>query len=169
MTRKPLLKDGSDLTPGDFAQFPVWVQCHLVDYDEPWYEETDEATFRPWTGPLPVDPKDAIFLLRATMTLANGSRLNGFVTPQSADQPFDLGTMQPVMFSSSGEQLGFWDGAFRRPEERRVRFYAAVGVGAKEISPVLFSCEPGLAVGRVAGSIPGLCWLKEFKTIEFYT
>lgn len=68
----PLLRQAYDLTPEDFVRHPIWVQCHLVDYDEHWYEETDEATFRPWTGDKPVDPQRAIFLVRATMALAAG-------------------------------------------------------------------------------------------------
>jgi hypothetical protein len=165
----PVFKQAYDLTLDDFARYSVWVQCHLVDYDEPWYEETDEATFRPWTGTKPVDPQEATFLIRATMTLANGSKLNGFLTPQSAEQPLNLGTMQPMVFSESGEQLAFWDGAYKRSEEERVRFYAALGIGAKEIFPMSFSGEPGLAVGRVAGAIPGLCCLKDFRELEVYT
>jgi hypothetical protein len=169
LARTPLLKQAYDLTLDDFARYPVWVQCHLVDYDEPWYEETDEATFRSWAGTKPVDPQEATFLIRATMTLANGSKLNGFLTPQSAEQPLDLGTVQPMVFSEAGEQLAFWDGAYKRAEEDRVRFYAALGVGAKEIFPIFFSGEPGLAVGWVAGTIPGLCCLKDFKEVEVYT
>jgi hypothetical protein len=74
-----------------------------------------------------------------------------------------------MVFSESGEQLPFWDGACKRPEEERVRFYAALGAGAKEAFPLSFAGEPGLAVGRVAGAIPGLCCLKGFTEVEVYT
>ena len=40
--------------PDDFATHPVWVSCHSVDYDEPWYDGTDEETFRPWLSEIPV-------------------------------------------------------------------------------------------------------------------
>jgi len=169
LAQTPLLKQAYDLTLDDFARYPVWVQCHLIDYDEPWYEETDEATFRPWTGAKPVDSQEATFLIRAIMTLANGSMLKGFVTPQSAERPLDIGTMQPTVLSQSGEQLALWDGACKRPEEERVRFYAGLGVEAKEVFPMRFSGEPGLAAGRVAGVILGLCCLKGFKDVEVYT
>jgi hypothetical protein len=169
LTPPPLLKQAYDLTLDDFAEYPVWVQCNHVDYHEPWYEETDEATFRPWAGPLPVKPQEAMFLIRANMILANGSTLTGFLTPQSPEEPSNLGTMQPMVFSESGEQLPFWDGACRRPEDERLSFYATLGLGAKEIFPVSFSGEPGLAVGRVKGTIPGLCCLKNFEEIVVYT
>jgi hypothetical protein len=47
----PELKQFGDLTVDDFARCPAWISCHVQDYDEPWYDETDEETFRPWTGP----------------------------------------------------------------------------------------------------------------------
>ena len=52
----PTLKQFGDLSPLDFDASPVWVQCHIIDYDEPWYDDTDEETFRPWDRALPVDP-----------------------------------------------------------------------------------------------------------------
>lgn len=54
--QKPLLRQFGDLTPADFKAHPVWVNCHVIDYDESWYEETDEETFRPWLKSTPVDP-----------------------------------------------------------------------------------------------------------------
>jgi hypothetical protein len=69
------------LTADDFERLPIWLHCHVVDYDEPWYEETDEETFRPWTGPLPVAP-ESHFLVRADFTAADGSRFVGFLTPR---------------------------------------------------------------------------------------
>lgn len=47
---KPELKQFGDLTHEDFDRHPVWIGCHVADYDELWYEDTDEETFRPWTG-----------------------------------------------------------------------------------------------------------------------
>lgn len=65
MSRKPILKQFGDLTPADFADHAVWVSVHTLDYDEPWYDDNDEETFRPWTGKLPVAPQDGMFLVRA--------------------------------------------------------------------------------------------------------
>ncbi len=90
---KPLLKQFSELTEDDFAQHPVWIAVHTVDYDEPWYDETDEETFRPWLGPLPIDPSEGMFLVKADFELHNGRHLNGFVTPAFPDDT--LGTVQP--------------------------------------------------------------------------
>lgn len=103
---KPFLKQFGDLTDRDFAQSPVWVGCHTFDYDEPWYDDTDEETFRPWTAPLPVDPADGMFLVRASFRLADGRELGGFVTPAAPNDADDLGLIQPHM-NVSGTYFGF--------------------------------------------------------------
>jgi hypothetical protein len=36
------LKQFAALTIEDFAQYPVWIACHVADYDEPWYDDTDD-------------------------------------------------------------------------------------------------------------------------------
>jgi hypothetical protein len=85
----------------------VWVGCHTADYDEPWYEDTDEETFRPWTGKLPADAPEGMLLVKATFELVDASRHPGFITP--APNPDDIGTQQPYIFV--GDQcFGFWGG-----------------------------------------------------------
>ena len=96
---KPLLKQlkqfGS-LVLADFDQHPVWIACHGVDDEEPWLDETDEETFRPWTGDMPTAPTDGMLVVEATIELADGAKLPGFITP-SLDAG-DLGTQQPQIF-----------------------------------------------------------------------
>jgi hypothetical protein len=77
---KPELKQFGDLTPADFERHPVWIACHTEDFAEPWFNETDEETFRPWTGPLPVGPSDGMLLVRATFEPHTVSQLCVFVT-----------------------------------------------------------------------------------------
>ena len=77
----------------------MWVGCHTLDYDEPWYENTDEETFRPWTGKLPADASAGMLLVKATLELHDGSRHPGFVTP--ALKEGDLGTQQPQIFAGN--------------------------------------------------------------------
>ena len=52
MTEKPELKSSGELSQVDFVRHPVWTNCHVADYDEPWYDDTDEETFRPFFGGL---------------------------------------------------------------------------------------------------------------------
>ena len=74
-TKRPILKQFGNLTPSDFSQHPVWVNVHVIDYEEDWYNETDEETFRPWDGNLPADPSETMFLVKARLTLADGSEI----------------------------------------------------------------------------------------------
>jgi len=148
---KPELRQFSTLKPDDFARHPVWVQCHIIDRDEPWHAETDEETFRPWTGLLPVDPDHAMFLVRATFNLADGTTLTGFVTPSTTQ---DLGNLQPQLFSESGQRVSFWLGRFPRAEDRNAA-YRAVGKTAAQIFPIRFAANDQLCRGVASGTLEG--------------
>ena len=150
--KKPLLKQAGDLTSRDLREHPVWIGCHTEDSDEPWYEETDEATFRPWSGALPVAPSDGMFLVRAKITFQDGSQHEGYLTP--AHDPSDIGTMQPGVFLGE-ESFFFWGGLFGVPSEERERFYRAAGLAADRVFPMRFAAEAGLAVGEYTGQIEG--------------
>jgi hypothetical protein len=151
---KPLLKQFSALAPADFDQHPVWINCHGQDFDEPWYEETDEETFRPWNGDAPADPSEGMLLARAVIELADGSRFSGFVTPAAEA---DLGTQQPQIFCA-GRRFGFWGGLFGvRPEERQ-EFYATIGRSPDQFFPRRFSVDPAIATGETTGEI--LCFYR---------
>lgn len=167
MTRKPFLKHADHLVPADFAVHPVWVSVHLMDYDEPWYDDTDETDFRPWTGKLPVSPEDGMYLVRATFTLADGRVLNGFLTPQIDSEPLNLGIIQPQVFLPSGTLTDFWDGMFKRDPNERTILYVELGKDPAAIFPIHFAAEKGLAKGHVCGSIPGFCWCPKEK-VEVY-
>lgn len=157
MTNRPLLKQFGDLKPSDFEQHPVWVNCHVIDYDASWYEETDEETFRPWDGALPVDPAETMFLVSASFTLADGAEYAGFLTPQVPSGEPDLGTMQPCLFTPSGEQITFWFGSVEVPAAHISHVYAALGKSAAAIFPLAFQARPDLAHGVCSGTIPGFC------------
>jgi hypothetical protein len=151
MTR-PQLKQFGDLSPSDFDRHPVWVSCHGSDCELPWYDETDEETFRPWTGALPVSQADGMFLVRATLEFSDGSRFIGFITP--AFREADLGVLLPHIFI--GERcFRFWGGIFGVPAEERQAFYSALGKDSRAVFPLRFVADPGLATGAVAGQIDG--------------
>lgn len=61
----PELREFGELGPEDFERHPVWILCHPADYDEPWYEDTDEETFRPWMEDLPATVLRGTLLVRA--------------------------------------------------------------------------------------------------------
>ena len=115
MAATPELVQFGDLSEAHFRRHPVWIQCHTVDYDAPWYDDTDEETFRPCDEPRPVGPDMGMLLVRATATLADGTVLPAaFLTPIFEDGhpgvSHPLGGMQPQMFGPSAAREAFWFG-----------------------------------------------------------
>jgi hypothetical protein len=55
--RPPFIKHVLEQRAADFRRHPVWVNAYNTDLEEPWYDDdpADEATYRPWAGPLPYD------------------------------------------------------------------------------------------------------------------
>ena len=161
---KPELKQFSDLSPPDFERHPVWIACHTEDFAEPWFNETDEETFRPWTGVLPVGPSDGMLLVRATFELHDGSRHDGFLTPASKEG--ELGTLQPHLFVS-GKSFGFWGGMAGVRPDRRTALYEALGKGPEALFPIRFSTDADLATGVAAGQIDGFYRGTRVIDVEF--
>src|SRR5215813_6625908 len=85
--KKPILKQLADLAPEDFDVHAIWIHCHVVDYDQPWYDETDEETVRPWALPTPVDPSRSMLLVKAKAVFADGTECQGFLTPSKDPNP----------------------------------------------------------------------------------
>ena len=156
MDDRPELVQFGDLTPDNFARHPVWIQCHIVDYDEPWYEETDEETFRPRTAPLPADPTEGMLLARATFVFADASRHDGFLTPAVPGDPIELlGLMQPQLFLPDGTLAGFWEGGFARGDAEHAAFYRAMGKSAKEVFPMDCFAPSELVTGVTQATLHG--------------
>jgi hypothetical protein len=162
----PELKQFGELEAEDFERHPVWIGCHTADYGKPWYEDTDEETFRPYSGNLPADPAESILLVRAVIELHDGSRYPGFVSPagEGWDKRPDgrptfkpnhiLGTQQPHIFVSD-RQFGFWGGRVGVASQTQRELYVAVGKGPDAIFPLSFNADAGLATGIGNGRIEG--------------
>jgi hypothetical protein len=151
---RPILKQFGQLKPEDFAAVPVWASCHFFDYDEPWYDDTDEETFRPWAGSLPVDPSEGMLLVRAAFRTARGREFSGFLTPAPFDAGQDLGLIQPHL--AIGDRFfKFWGGMLGVPAAEKSAFYSALGAEPAQIFPIVFSCNAELASGVSSGSIAG--------------
>ena len=167
-SRRPKLKQFGSLKAKDFLTTSVWVAVHSVDSDENWYDDADEETFRAWKGDLPVSPEGGLFLVAAKFALADGREFQGFVTPQCAGEPFNLGIAQPQLFFPSGKFYGFWDGMIKRSDKERKRLYSELGKDPAAIFPIVFAAEPNLANGTVSGSIPGFCYLVNGKADVYF-
>lgn len=152
--RKPELKQFGDLRTSDFERVPVWAACHSFDHEEAWYDDTDEETFRPWTGELPVDPSDGMFLVRAELRLADGRTLAGFATPAITGTDAGLGTTQPHI-ALDDEYFGFWGGLGGIDATQRADVIAKFGGDRGRIFPIQFRCDPKLTAGTASGTIDG--------------
>jgi hypothetical protein len=151
MPKRPELKQFSDLTPSDFERHPVWVNCHVVDYDEPWYDDTDEETVRPWAGPIPVARGDSL-LVRADFVAADGSRFTGFLTPSESSWPY--ATNQPHLFAGPF-MIGFWEGAVPGVARLRSRLYEVTGKSAEKLFPFRAATSAGLVEPPVEDLVEG--------------
>jgi hypothetical protein len=148
----PLLRQFGALTLVDFEAQPVWIGCHTVDSDAPWYDQTDEETFRPRKGELPAGPSEGMLLVRASATLRDGTCFAGFLTP--AFEEGDLGTIQPQLFAGE-RRFSFWGGVPGVAREDRDAFYAAVERGADAVFPIRFAADPGLTTGVSRAEVDG--------------
>jgi hypothetical protein len=147
----PILKQFAVLTIEDFAQHPVWIACHVADDNEPWYDDTDEETFRPYVGELPVDVGE-MTLVAAQARLNDGSRHFGFLTP--AAERDDLATVQPHVFAG-GRAHGFWGGIVGVPVQERQEFLDAIAKAETVTFPIEFVVSSSLSRGITSTTITG--------------
>jgi hypothetical protein len=167
-TRKwPVLKQFRHLTRADFEVHPVWVQVWTTDRGEPWRDSSDEETFRPWLGSVPVDPERGDFLARAELLFADGSVHMGFMSPIPQTRINDLGFAQPRLFSSNDAMHAFWCGLLRVVKDEIEAFYAAVGRHSDQVFPIRARIEKALAMGTTECVIPGFATTRSGKTEYF--
>src|SRR6266404_279844 len=109
-----------ELTQHDLNTFPVW-EFRLEEESE---EGQDESTVRPHTATGPLDPADRMFVVRAVFTLADGSRMQGYLTPPVRGDD-SVGTLQPIIVTDRG-QVRFWCGTMA-PDSKRLAHSYEVG------------------------------------------
>jgi hypothetical protein len=135
-----------------FEEHPVWIACHVEDFGEPWYDDTDEETFRPWTGNVPIESGESMFLVVAKGTLADGSTFDSFLTPSGDDG--DLGQSQPHLFVD-GIAYVFWTGILGTNSTVVDAFYSDICRTAGEVFPIRFSVAPSFVHGGTEIDVPG--------------
>jgi hypothetical protein len=177
----PELRQAWELTLVDFERHPVWIGVHNFDFDKPWYDKSDEATFRPWTGDLPAPTTRGIVLVPATFTLRDNSTYPGYITALNADWDVAppprkvfgggavhrgkfseryggplaiLGRQHPQIFVR-GQRFSFWGGFKGVSAEKRQAFYAAIGKSPDAVFPLRFDADPKFAVGILTGQVTG--------------
>jgi hypothetical protein len=164
----PLLVQFAALTAAHFEAHHVWASCHSFDYDESWYGQTDEETFRPWTKTLPVDPADGMLLVAARLKLADESVLPGFATPVGSDAVGDqaLGLLQPQVFLPTNLVVGFWLGMFGDPVAASAVLYSALGKRAASVFPLQVLIDQDIWRHRSAFEINGFYTVLDGTTVQ---
>jgi hypothetical protein len=169
----PELKQIADLLFSDFERHPVWIGVHNVDAGQPWYDDCDEETYRPWTAALPVAAEIGFVLVRASIELHDGSAYPGAVraAAQDWDAPLRpglptasarysgsdltvLGVQQPRIFVGQ-RTFTFWGGQRGISQERRQAVYSALGKSPGSVFPLRFTADSQLATGLLAGRLDG--------------
>ena len=159
-TNWPKLKQFSDLTPKDFEEHQIWVSCHSVDYDEPWYDDTDEETYRPYKDSVQIDPSEEEYLVKADFKLNDGTVLNGFFTPQNAiDNEDAISYIQPHIFIN-GDSYRFWFGIAKPDEEYLSEFYDKLGKTPDEVFPLTYKSSSEVIKGGIKGRVNGFGYIE---------
>lgn len=145
-----------ELTAADLEAHPVWEHC----LDEEGVPGQDEATVRPFDAAGRPLGYEGLLVVRAKLTLANGTELPGFLyhvpePPPQADHGYGrLADLQPQAITPQG-QVMFWYGALEPAPEAIADAYRKLGVAAQGVFPVRFATAVPLATGPVTGEIPG--------------
>jgi hypothetical protein len=148
---KPELKNINKLRIEDFDRHPIWVNCHSADYGKEWYNKVNEDIMRPYLGSKPVGT-EAMYLVRATLKLSDGTEFVGCVTP--SDTADDWGTIQPRLISKSMSPIMFWWGACPQ-DGMDSSLYRVTDRTRDQIFPIQVSALAGLTTSHCSGIIKG--------------
>jgi hypothetical protein len=103
-----------------------------------------------------------MFVVRAVFTLADGSKMRGYVTPPGRGDA-NIGALQPIIVTERG-QVRFWCGTTSPSPTRLARNYELFGKDPKHVFPVRFESDVELIDGPVEGGVPGFLVLVDFQT-----
>lgn len=153
MINSKIRKPVNELTPEDLQRFPVWEFA----LDEEGEQGQDETTVRPYQTGQILNPSDGTFIIRASFTLADGTKLPGCLSPP-ADRSASIGAIQPVILLADGP-LVLWCGIIAPSLQEIASEYSRLGKNAAEVFPMSFRSEVALIGDPVAGIVPGfLVW-----------
>jgi hypothetical protein len=176
------MKQEVDLTADDLLRHPVWIGVHNFDIDQPWCEQADETTVRPWTGDLPFNEDRGMAIISAEFRLADGSAYSGYchVISKNWDTPeIPIGRIEgrkgaalswsemhggetlskillqtPVIFVGDRSfDFQLRTEVLRKDQVRE--FFTSIGKRPNDVFPIEFSGRPGLASAISSGEIDG--------------
>ena len=146
-----------ELTRDDLSKFPVWEFA----LDEEGEAGHDEATVRPYEISNALD-LDGMFVVRATFILADGSAMQGYLTPPVQGDN-GLGTLQPVIITDRGQVL-FWCGVLQPDAQILAQSYARLGRSAVRVFPIQATSDVEWINPPIRATIPGFVVLEDFTT-----
>lgn len=120
---------------------------------------------RPYERAFPADVAGhGGLVVRAAFTLADGTSLRGYFSPQpmSLSQP---GWIQPVVICDA-RQVNFWHGIQRPTQNQMMDQLVKLGKQAAEVFPLRYRSDVELVGGPISGIIPGFGF-KENKADMF--
>ena len=172
----PILRQDWDLGGADFDESPIWLAVHGTDEGAAWYEDCDEATFRPWDREMPAKLQVGTLLVSAAFTLSDGRSYPGAVyvrfppEPQQSDaglpsaDPSDsaIAELQPRIFLTD-LTLRFWGGLQGISTADRELIFSELGC-PETIFPIAFNVVPGLIEGSRPGIVNGFYRLVSIST-----
>jgi hypothetical protein len=150
-----------ELTLEDLETYPVWEFA----LDEESEEGQDEGTVRPYSQSGPADPADGMLVVRASFTLADGTRLKGYLTPPPP-RSSEIGSIQPEIVTPKGN-VSFWYGLRKPSPEVISKAYEALGKESPGVFPVRFTSDVEVVGGPVTGTLNGFMH-GELKSKEVY-
>jgi hypothetical protein len=155
---RPVRKQVYELSLDDLSACPVWE----FRVDEDGAPGQNEATVQPFAGEGPLDPAERMFVVRAVFTLADGTKMKGYLTPPAKGRE-GIGSLQPIIVTARG-QVRFWCGTAAPDSKRLAQSYALLGKNAQRVFPLRFESDVPLIAGPVRGSVPGFLVMEDFQT-----
>lgn len=151
-------KQVHELKPADLEQAPVWEFA----LDEEGEGDQDEATVHPVAATRAVNPSEGLFIVGAVFTLADGTKMSGYLTP-GVQGELDLGTVHPTIVTDEG-QISFWRGVAQLGADHLARYYSMLGKKAHDVFPLTFASDVEIIGGPVSGVVPGFLVLESFDS-----
>jgi hypothetical protein len=139
-------KQVTALIPDDLERFPIWEFA----LDEEGEEGQDEETLRPRPDLSRADPDEGLFVVRAELVAADGTRFAGFVSPQHASH---VGYVQPTIVTDRG-QVRFWFGLVAPRRSVVEAAYNTLGKTAAELFPVRYRALVDHGGAPLDGELP---------------
>jgi len=150
-----------ELRPDDLATASIWEFA----LDEEGLPGQDEATVKPRADLERADPGDGLFVVRAEFVSADGTRFDGYVSPQ---HEAELGWIQPTVVTMTG-QVGFWLGAFPPRPGHLDEAYAIVGKTAGELFPIRYRAVVEHGGVPLEGELDGFMHLESVRSENVIT